>query len=39
PAVLGKNGVERILEIPLDADELSAFQRTTAHVQSLVKGL
>ena len=39
PAVLGKDGVERILEVELDADEKKAFQTSVDHVKDLVKAV
>ncbi len=35
-AVLGKNGVEKIWEVPLNEAELAELQRSAAHVQELV---
>ncbi len=37
PAVLGADGVEKILEIELDEDEKKAFQTSVDHVKDLVK--
>jgi len=37
PAVLGTNGVEKVLEIELDADEKKAFETSVQHVKELVK--
>lgn len=39
PAVLGRNGVEKVIEIPLTTEEKTAFSRTVTHVQSLVSSL
>lgn len=39
PAVLGKNGVEKIVEIPLTPEEQAAFQKTATHVQNLIQSL
>jgi malate dehydrogenase len=36
PAVLGKSGVEKVLEIPLSTDEKAAFQISIDHVKELV---
>jgi malate dehydrogenase len=36
PAVLGKNGVEKVLEVPLSAEEKAAFQVSIDHVKRLV---
>jgi len=36
PAVLGKNGVEKVLEVPLSADEKAAFKISIDHVKELV---
>lgn len=36
PAVLGKGGVEKVLEVPLSADEKAAFQVSIDHVKELV---
>jgi malate dehydrogenase len=33
PAVLGRNGVERILEVPLDTEARSAMQKTVGAIQ------
>ncbi len=37
PAILGKDGVERVIEIELDADERRMFQTSVDHVKELVK--
>ncbi len=37
PVVLGTEGVERIIEIDLDADERKMFQSSVDHVKDLVK--
>jgi malate dehydrogenase len=37
PVVLGTEGVERIIEIDLDADERKMFQSSVEHVKELVK--
>ncbi len=37
PCVLGANGVERIIEVDLDADERKLFDASVAHVRELVK--
>ncbi|MEK7524638.1 MAG: malate dehydrogenase [Patescibacteria group bacterium] len=39
PAVLGRSGVERVLEISLNNEESAAFQKTVAHVKELVSTL
>ena len=39
PAVLGKDGVERIIEIDLDANERKMFQSSVDHVKELVKAV
>jgi malate dehydrogenase len=36
PALLGKSGVEKIVEFPLEADEQELFDASAAHVQELV---
>ena len=36
PCMLGKNGVEKVLEVPLSADENAAFQLSIDHVKELV---
>ncbi|MDR1925380.1 MAG: malate dehydrogenase [Planctomycetaceae bacterium] len=36
PVILGKNGVERIIEIPLNAEEDAAFRNSVDAVKSLV---
>jgi malate dehydrogenase len=37
PAVLGKNGVERVVEIELNADEQSLMDESASHVAALVE--
>lgn len=39
PAVLGRNGVEAVLEIPLDADERAQLQRSAGKLRGLLDGL
>jgi malate dehydrogenase len=39
PCVLGKDGVEKIIEVELDADESKAFQISVEHVKDLVKAV
>jgi malate dehydrogenase len=39
PAVLGRNGLERVFEITLTADERAAFERSAAAVKGLVAAL
>jgi malate dehydrogenase len=39
PCLLGSGGVERIIEIELDADEKKMFQTSVAHVKELVGSL
>ena len=39
PAVIGAKGVERVLEIPLDAQEKGQFQQSIAHVKELIEGI
>jgi malate dehydrogenase len=39
PVVLGSEGVERIIEIELDADERKMFQSSVEHVKELVKAV
>lgn len=36
PAVLGKNGIEKIWQLPLSDDELAALKKSAEHVQALV---
>ena len=36
PVVLGKNGVERIIELTLEPEERAAFQKSVDAVQGLV---
>ena len=36
PAMLGKNGVEKVIEVPLSAEEQTAFQASIDHVKELV---
>jgi malate dehydrogenase len=37
PCVLGKGGVEKVLEVPLSADESAAFKVSIEHVKELVE--
>jgi malate dehydrogenase len=37
PVVLGANGVEKVVEVALDADEKKMFEKSVASVQSLVE--
>lgn len=37
PCVLGAGGVERVIEVDLDADEKKAFEASVEHVRSLVQ--
>lgn len=39
PIVIGANGVEKIIELPLDADEMKALQKSAEAVQKLVAEL
>lgn len=39
PAVIGKDGVERVLEIKFNDEEKAAFQKTVSHVEELVGAL
>lgn len=39
PCVLGTEGVERIIEVELDADEKKMFQTSVDHVKDLVKAV
>ena len=39
PVVLGTEGVERIIEIELDADERKMFDSSVEHVKELVKSV
>jgi malate dehydrogenase len=39
PCVLGTGGVERVIEIELDADEKKMFQTSVDHVKDLVKAV
>jgi malate dehydrogenase len=36
PVILGKNGVEKIVELQLDQEERAAFDKSVAAVKSLV---
>jgi malate dehydrogenase len=36
PAILGRNGVEKVVEVPLSSDEKTAFQESIDHVKKLV---
>jgi malate dehydrogenase len=37
PAVLGADGVEKVVEISLDSEEKSDFETSAAHVRDLVE--
>jgi len=37
PCVLGAGGVERVIEVEMDADERAAFDRSVEHVKTLVE--
>jgi malate dehydrogenase len=39
PAVLGRNGVEKIIELKLSADELGQLKKSADHVLENVKRL
>lgn len=39
PAVLGANGVEKVLEVKLNKEESAAFAKTAEHVKELVKAV
>src|SRR3989442_8851632 len=39
PCMLGSGGVERVIEIELDAEEKKMFQSSVEHVKELVKGV
>jgi malate dehydrogenase len=39
PVVLGTNGVERIIELELSADEQAAFKKSVDAVKELVKAM
>lgn len=39
PAVIGKNGVEKVIEFELDANEKELMQQSLKHVENLVKQL
>src|SRR4051794_21171779 len=39
PCVLGKDGVERVIEVELDANERKMFQTSVDHVKELVKAV
>ncbi|MDR2761116.1 MAG: malate dehydrogenase [Planctomycetaceae bacterium] len=39
PVVLGKNGVEKIIEVPLNAEEEAAFKKSIEAVKSLVEAM
>ena len=38
PAVIGRNGIEKIIELDLDADERAAFDRGVESVRQAIKG-
>lgn len=37
PVILGKNGVERVIEVKLNDEEKAAFSKTVEHVKNLVE--
>lgn len=37
PVVIGANGVERVVEVTLDAEEKKMFEKSVASVQALVE--
>ena len=37
PVIIGANGVEKVVEVTLDADEAAMFAKSVASVQSLVE--
>ncbi|OGP56148.1 MAG: malate dehydrogenase [Deltaproteobacteria bacterium RBG_13_61_14] len=39
PALLGAAGVEKVIELKLNPEELAAFQQSAGHVEKLVKGI
>ena len=39
PALLGAGGVEKVIELELDADEKAALQKSLEHVKGLVDGI
>lgn len=39
PSIVGKNGVERVLEIPLNEAETAALQASAAQMREVIKGL
>lgn len=39
PTVIGRGGVERVLELPLDADELEGLRRSAAVLRAALDGL
>lgn len=39
PVIIGKNGIEKILELPLDEKEKAAFDASVDHVKKLVEAL
>ena len=39
PAVIGANGIEKILELPLDPQERELFKKSVSHVEELVGSL
>jgi malate dehydrogenase len=39
PCILGSAGVERVIEIELDAEEQQMFQTSVQHVKDLVKSV
>jgi malate dehydrogenase len=36
PCVIGGNGLERVIEVEMDADERKAFDASVEHVRTLV---
>ena len=39
PAVIGKNGVEKIIELELDSDEKATFQKAVDSVKTAISGI
>lgn len=39
PCVLGEKGVEKVIEVKLDAKEKAAFKKSVDHVRGLVKSI
>ena len=39
PCIVGRNGIERVLEVPLDGDEEGRLRRSAAALREVIKSL